>query len=124
MAYQKATIKAVPDEPGVSWPNEAPLRGRIGVFDWEPQESGNYRPVVRLHSKLVRMKATITEELGLGITYTSLRRLMLAGFVRSQQVTPGQFAFDLQSYFRHLANVKVDPEFWSGANLRKYMEAI
>ncbi len=70
------------------------------------------------------MKANVTEELGLrDIPCASFRRLMVAGFVRSEQVVPGQFAFDLQSLLDHLAAVKADPGFWTLANVRKYVEA-
>ncbi len=100
------------------------MPGRIGVFEWKDQGDGTFKPTIRLHPKMFRMRAAITEELGLGITYESLRRLMTAGFVKSLQVTPGQYAFDLSSFFQHCQNVRANPEFWSGANLRKYMEAI
>jgi hypothetical protein len=119
--------KVTPDTSGcVPWPDHLPVPTMIGVFEMQPQPDGTFKPMLRLHTTWVRMKANITEELGLGITYASLRRLMLAGFVRSKQVTPGQYSFCLQSYNQHLARVKADPEFWSprGPNLKRYMEAI
>ena len=117
-------IRIAPGEQLVDWPAHLPVPGRIGVFEWIETAPGNYQPKIRTHSKMIRMRATITEEMGLGITYNSLRRLMTAGFVKWHQVTPGQYAFDLQSYYQHVAKVAADPEFWSGTNLRKYMEAI
>ncbi len=117
-------VTVTPDAPTVPWPEHIPLPAKLGVFEWAPQADGSYRPVIRLHDKMVRLKANITEELGLGISYDSLRRLMRAGFVKSEQRTPGQYAFCLQSYFQHVAAVRADPEFWSGKNLRRYMEAI
>jgi hypothetical protein len=97
---------------------------RTGVFEFQEQADGTYRPVIRLHSTWVRMRTDISEELGLGIPYTSLRRLMTAGFIESRQLTPGQYCFSLQSFYRHCAAVKADPDFWTGKNLRRYMEAI
>lgn len=117
-------VKIVPNEICQPWPQHLPLPEQIGVFEWVPRGDGTYEPKIRLHSKMIRMRATITDELGLGITYNSLRRLMTAGFVKSRQITPGQYAFDLQSYYQHVAKVAADPEFWTGQNLRRYMEAI
>lgn len=117
-------IRISPDAELTPWPDHLPVPGRIGVFEWQETAPGNYQPKIRTHPKMIRMRATITEELGLGITYNSLRRLMTAGFVKWHQVTPGQYAFDLQSFYQHLAAVAADPEFWRGKNLRRYMEAI
>jgi hypothetical protein len=77
---------------------------------------------------MVRMKANITEDLALGITYASLRRLMAAGFVRYEQPTPGQYSFCLRSYFQHIQQVRNDPEFWEpghkNGNHKRYMAVV
>lgn len=119
-------IRVAPEGDRVPWPSHLPLPNRVGVCEMVEGADGRYSATLRLHSTMIRMKANITEELGLGITYASLRRLMTAGFVKSEQVTPGQYSFCLASYFRHLSAVHADPEFWAikGKNYRRYMEAI
>jgi hypothetical protein len=120
----KVRVKAAPDEDAVPWPEHLPIPTTVGVFEMAPERDGRFVPMLRLHATLVKMTSNITEQLGLGITYISLRRLMLAGFVRSVQITPRQYAFDLQSYYQHLNHVAQDPEFWTGKNLKRYKEAI
>lgn len=117
-------IRVAPGEPLVAWPAELPVSELCGIFEWVEIGGGNWQPKLRLHPRMIRMRATIGDVLGLGVPYNALRRLMTAGFVRSLQITPGQYAFDLQSYRQHCDKVAADPEFWKGANLRKYMEAI
>lgn len=132
-------IKVTVYPPGVSvqvapeelqpYPDHLPLPFSIGVFELRKRGAENaYEPMLRLHTAMVRMKANITEELGLGIAYRSLRRLMAAGFVRWEQPTPGQYSFCLRSYFQHLANVRNDPEFWEtghrNGNLKRYMAVV
>ena len=115
-------VKVTPGEEVYPWPNHLPVP-RLGVFEWEPDPDGRYRAVFRTQSIWVRMREKVTEEYGLGITYQSLRRLMIAGFVESRQLTPGQFALNLQSFYKHCEKAR-DPEFWTGANLKRYMEAL
>lgn len=115
-------VRVTPTEQ-IPWPDHLPVQ-EIGVFEWTPQGDGSYRPMIHLHPKLVRMGDTMIRELGLGVSYNSMRRLMTAGFVRYVQVTPGNYSIDLQSFFQHLSRVKSDPEFWTGKNLQKYMESI
>ena len=119
-------MRVTPDEPVAPWPEHVPIPSSIGVFEWVPDPANPtvFKPMVRVQSAMVRMRVGITEELGLGLSYSSLRRLMLGGFVRSIQLTPGQYAFDLQSYYQHVAKVAADPEFWTGQNLKRYMETI
>ncbi|GEM_PF-5040509 len=116
-------VKVAPDDQLTLWPDHLPVP-EIGVFEWVAQGDGNYKPMIRLHPKLVRMGESTIKELGLGVSYNSLRRLMTGGFVRYVQVTPGNYAVDLQSFYQHIAKVKADPDFWTGKNLKKYMEAI
>jgi hypothetical protein len=118
-------LQVAPGADGLApWPDHIPVPAMIGVFEMSQQPDGSFRPMIRLHTTWVRMKTNICEELGLGVTYTSLRRLMAAGFVKSKQTTPGQYSFCLQSFHQHCAKVQADPEFWSGENLRRYMEAL
>lgn len=119
-------LRVSPEEPLAPWPAHVPIPNSIGVFEWiaDPANPTAFKPMIRVQSSMVRMRMGITEELGLGLSYNSLRRLMLAGFVRSIQVTPGQNAFCLQSYYKHVAAVAADAEFWTGHNLKRYMETL
>ena len=116
-------VRVAPDQPTVPWPGHLPVQ-RIGVYELIQELDGRLRPVIHVHGTWVRMRADICEDLGLGISYDSLRRLQRSGFVRARQITPGQIAFDLQSYYQHAAKVQADPEFWTGENLRRYMDAL
>ena len=119
-------IQVTPGDQLTFWPEQIPLpsHATVGVFEWVRNAQGSYDPMVRIHPKMIRCGEAAITDLGLGIGYYSLRRLCRGGFVRWQQITPGQYAFDLQSYYQHLAKVQADPEFWTGKNLKKYMEAI
>ena len=118
-------VRIVPNEQRTEmpWPDHLPVP-QIGTFEWKSQGDGTFKPVIRLQPVWVKMHANVTQDLGINITYHSLRRLMTGGFIRQRQITPGQFAFDLQSFFQHCAKVEADPEFWTGENLKRYMEAI
>ena len=120
---QGVKVQVAPDGEFHPWPEHLPVP-RVGTMEWVQQPDGSYRPMIHTHPVWIRMKEDITEELGLGLSYFSLRRLMRAGFVRSKQVTPGQYAFDLQSFFRHCAAVQADPEFWDQKRIKRFMDAI
>ena len=108
----------------VDWPEHLPVP-TTGVFEWVPREGGGFDPKIRLQAKWVRLYDVKTGKIDLGgISYDSLRRLIIAKFVKGRQTTPGKIEFDLQSFERHCAAVEADPEFWSGKNLRRYMEAV
>ena len=117
-------MRVAPDQEFAPWPSHLPVP-RVGMMEWVPQADGSYRPMIHCHPVWVRMTEHITEDLGLGINYQALRRLMRAGFVRERRIAPGQYSFDLQSYFKHCAAVQADPYFWENErNLKRYMEAL
>jgi hypothetical protein len=59
-----------------------------------------------------------------------MKRLIIAGFVRGMQVTPGVYQFDYYAFREHEARAR-DPEFWDRAepgqtltNRKRYSAAI
>jgi hypothetical protein len=90
----------------------AALAPRIGLVDWQPAGDGTFRPVVRLHAKRLRLTVKLPAQLGLGVSYQTLKQLIRAGFVDGTRIAPGNYEFDLQSYFDHRSGAK-DPEFWT-----------
>lgn len=116
-------LRLAPDAPEAPWPDNLPLPHSIGVFEFKRNDDGSYTPIIKMHTRWLRLSVKGIEELALGIGYNSMRRLMRAGFVKFMQITPGQYAVDLQSYFQHVAAVRADCEFWTGKNLKRYMEA-
>jgi hypothetical protein len=117
-------VEVAPGEEVAPWPVHLPMPVRIGVFEMIEEADGRFRPVMRLHSTWVRMTMDVTERLGLGTTYASLRRLIVAGFVKGRQLTPNSHSFCIQSFFQHVERVRADPEFWTGENLRRYQQAL
>lgn len=105
----------------VPWPDHLPVP-KLGIFEWTEEEGGVYRPVIKLQPVWVRSTEDAPKTYGLGISYSGLRRLMIAGFVERRQITPGQWSFNLQSFYQHIAQVKADENFWTGKNLRRYLE--
>ena len=119
-------IQVTPDELSkehLDYPDHLPVP-KIGVFEWVPRSGGGFDPKIKLQPQWIRLYDIQTGKINLGISYGSMRRLTIAGFVRFRQTTPGKIDFDLQSYMQHCAAVESDPEFWTGKNLRRYMEAI
>lgn len=119
-------LQVTPDElvkEHLDWPEHLPIP-KIGVFEWVQREGGGFDPKIKLQPKWVRLYDVMTGKISLGLSYASMRRLIIAGFVKSRQTTPGKIDFDLQSYMQHCSAVESDPEYWTGKNLRRYMEGI
>ena len=101
-------------------------QARILVLELEPQANGTLRPVARVRGKRVRLTREGLPALGISAGYKTLRRLILAGFVRGEQPAPGVIQMDLESYFEH-ERATADPEFWTrqnGANQKKLRLAV
>ncbi|MCX6901706.1 MAG: hypothetical protein NT105_23755 [Verrucomicrobia bacterium] len=103
------TVEVAPGQFVVECPaGQAP---RVGLHDLQPAGDGTYRPVVRIHSRNLRLTVKLPAQLGLGVNYKTLVRLIRAGFVDGSQVGPRNYDFSLQSYFDHRDRCK-DMEFW------------
>ena len=92
----------------------------VAIADWKPAGDGTYRPVARVHERFVMLKEL---ERLFGIPYRSLRRLAVAGFVASRQVTPGTLHIEIGSLWDHLAACQ-DEEFWTEKRRARWSEAI
>ncbi len=101
---------------------------RICVADLIPQGDHTYRAVARVHEAEIRLTAEILHKLNLGISKSSLIRLIKAGFVNGSRVAPQCYVFDLQSYFDHRELMRAEAaegrDFWTGDNLARYRAAI
>lgn len=101
---------------------------KVGVCRFIPIGNGEYKIQIDTKLSWVRLRPNTPKELGLGIEYRSLFRLVATGFVLGQKVTPNCWQFSLQSYFDHLERVRNDPEFWEennpAQNLQKYRAAL
>lgn len=117
------TVEVVPGKRVVGLSDAA--APRVAIADWLPVGDGSYKPIARIHTKLVRLTEEMPEKLGLGIGYRSLLRLMQAGFVDFEQPAPRTYLVNLQSYFDHVKKCKADPEFWERPeNLKRYLQAL
>lgn len=102
----------------------AEIAPRVGIADWIAVGDGSYKPVVRIHAKMIRLTEDLPDKLGLGIGYQTMLRLMRAGFVEYEQPAPRTYLVNLQSYYDHVRRCKEDPEFWGGERLKRYLQAI
>lgn len=110
--------KVVPLPDGVEW-------SRVAIVDWIPQGDNTYRPVARIHERWIRVSKENVRQLGLGLSVTTIYRLIRGGFIRGRQVSPGQWQVDLLSYELHARAVEDDPEFWDDPERRqRYRESI
>ena len=83
----------------------------VGVAELVPAGDGTFRPVVRVCPQWFSLSQANLRRLGIGISRAGLKRLIVAGFVRGMQVTPGVYQFDYFSYRAHEGQA-ADPEFW------------
>lgn len=84
----------------------------VGVHEWVPAGDGTWRAMVRVCPRKFTLTPKNLKKLGISISVRGLRRLIAAGFVQGEPVTPGVHQFDYFDYRRHEAAVGQDPEFW------------
>ena len=61
--------------------------------------------------------------IGLKVSANTLKRLGRAGFIRLRRPVPAQYQLHIGSLIEHLENCE-EEDFWTEANVRKYMEAL
>jgi hypothetical protein len=83
----------------------------VALCELVPAGGGTFRPVARICPQWFPATAEVIKQLGLGVSKSSLRRLIAAGFVRGQQSTPATYQFDYLSFREHAERCQ-DPEFW------------
>jgi hypothetical protein len=108
-------------ESGVSVPRESVPR--YGVVQLMRQTDGTYIPVLKTWSETVRLTCNLPHELGLDISYNTLTRLVIAGFISGQRIAPETTLIDLESLVAHMEACR-DPEFWNAKRIEQYRQAL
>ncbi len=84
---------------------------KVALVSWQKIGPNEYRPVVRVHERWVRVTGGLPVQLGMGIDYNTLMRLIKAGFIVSRRPAPNTTVIDLESWFAHM-QASSDAEFW------------
>ena len=108
---QGRPIEVVPGKTVMPAPDDLDIP-KIALVSWQKIGPSEYRPVVRIHERWVRLTQDLPEKLGMGIDYSTLQRLIKGNFIASRRPGPSAITIDLESWFAHLA-ANSDPEFWS-----------
>ncbi len=104
-------IEVVPGRTFLSLDNPDSIE-TIGLTEMVPAGAGTWRAVVRVCPRRFTLSPLNMKRLGIAISMRGLARLIDAGFVAGERVTPGVRQFDYFDYRRHEAAVAADPEFW------------
>lgn len=101
----------------------------VGFHSWSKLNdgSGAYIPVVRTFQSRLQLTKDIGKYLGVGIPdnpatqaiYRTIRRLIMAGFIKAGQLGPGGAELDLLSFWQHY-NATRKPGFWTPERRRQY----
>ena len=106
-------------ETEVSIPREAVPR--YGFVQLMRQNDGSYLPVLKTWSETIRMRSDTPSALGLDISYNTMKRLIVSGFIRGSLIAPDTCLVDLVSLFEHI-NATRDFEFWTQERIREYRD--
>lgn len=90
------------------------------------QSNGLLAPVPIEFGPQVRMTRAEHDRLGLPMSYMTLRKLILSGFVLGNVVTPDTVTVDLRSLVAHLEATRVSwgkPKFWTPERVRRFQQA-
>jgi hypothetical protein len=124
-------VEIVPGKTYVSLKPEA--MESLALAELVPAGDGTFRPVARICPRKFTISRANLRRLGIAISESGLRRLVTAGFVAGERITPGVHQFDYFDYLRHEAAVAADPEFWTRTepepgqrftNLQRYQHAL
>jgi len=124
------TIEVAPERSIVAAPDDTEMP-KVGIVSWQKIGPNEYRPVVRIHERWIRLTTDTPEKLGMGINYRTLSRLITAGFIDSRRPSPSCTLFSLESWESHI-EACADPEFWERCdepgtkrtNRERYLSAI
>ncbi|MDR2463578.1 MAG: hypothetical protein LBD30_07345 [Verrucomicrobiales bacterium] len=94
---------------------------RYGITQLMRETDGRYLPVLCLLEGNIRLTVDIGKRLGVDISYQTIHRLILGGFVEGRYLAPNTCLLNLGSFWRHY-QATLDPEFWTPANLARYRE--
>ena len=103
----------------------------IGLAEWVPTGDGSWKPVVKQCPRFFKITRLDLKKLNIPISEMTMRRLVTAGFVDGQALTPFVVQFDFFSYLEHVRRVKEDTEFWDRkepgqkfTNRKRYRDAL
>jgi len=103
----------------------------MALAELVPAGGGTFRPVARICPRRFTIARKNLKRLGIAISETGLRRLVMAKLVEGERITPGVHQFDYFDYLRHEQAVRADPEFWTRkeagqnfTNLERYQQTL
>lgn len=96
---------------------------KYGFVHLMRQPDGSYTPVLQSWGEMIRMTSDLPHRIGLNTDYSTLRRLLIAGFIKYRHFSPGTILIDLQSLYEHMDACK-DPEFWTPERIKRYRQAL
>lgn len=83
----------------------------VAVVELVPAGGGTFRPVARICPRRFAVTKKNLKRFGIAISDRSMSRLVTAGLVSGERVTPGVLQVDYFDYLRH-EQAASDPEFW------------
>lgn len=92
---------------------------RYGFVQLMRQSDGTYIPILKTWSETIRLRESTPTDLGLDISYMTLKRLIVAGFIRGRLIAPDTCLLDLASLYEHIEGCR-DFEFWTEENRANY----
>ncbi len=96
----------------------------IAIAKLVPQGDGTYKAIASIQRRYVRLTRDLPSNLGIGVDYNTLKRLIISGFVRGGKVSPSAYYVDIISVFEHVEKCFNDPEYWTKQRLLSYKRAI
>lgn len=127
-AVDGTTVEIVPGRRFVPLANDA-VRP-VALAELVPAGDGTWRLVARICPQWFPVSSESLRRLGIGLSRSSLKRLIIAGFVEGQLTTPGVYQFDYFSFREHTRRA-ADPEFWGTVekgqrltNAQRYSSAV
>ncbi|MCX6908122.1 MAG: hypothetical protein NTY01_08775 [Verrucomicrobia bacterium] len=84
---------------------------RFAIARWVPQGDGTFKPVAKSCDPWVRLTVSLPRELGLGISWDVMRRLIVSGIVASRRPGPHTTEISIESLNAHLEGCR-DTEYW------------
>jgi hypothetical protein len=128
--HAKIEVKLAPSgrkiqiTPGLSV-QPAPLSAlpAFALIEWTRVGDGKYEPRLVTADEWVNMSDDMETRIGLKVSANTLKRLGRAGFIRLRRPVPAQYQLHIGSLIEHLENCE-EEDFWTEANVRKYMEAL
>ena len=96
---------------------------RFGFITLMRLPDGNYMPVVKTWGQTLRLTEDLCRNLGLDVSYDTIRRLINGKFLRVRRVAPNSILLELESLYDHLEAVR-DPEFWTPERIKRYREPV